>query len=70
MNKNTGQTNCPGPYHGIKPAPFRFCPDCGRLLDPIAHAEEKCVNFHTLRKSKGYRFCPDCGEKLSKTRKN
>jgi hypothetical protein len=59
-------TKCNNPYHGMKPAPFKHCPDCGALINPKINVESDCFKHHTLRKSKGYGFCPDCGIKLQK----
>jgi rRNA maturation endonuclease Nob1 len=59
---------CPGIYHkeSMQPAPFKFCQECGAVVNPKARPDEKCFMHHTLRKTNGYKFCPDCGEQLRK----
>ena len=61
-------SKCKGVYHReeMKPAPFRYCPDCGEMINPKGQVSEKCYRHHSLRKSKGQNYCPDCGEKLGK----
>ena len=59
---------CKGAYHkeSMRPAPFKYCPECGAMINPKMHVTADCWKFHAVRKSKGNRFCPDCAEKLKK----
>lgn len=62
------QANCPGIYHkeSMQPAPFRYCQECGELVNSKTPLKEDCIKDHMLRKTNGYSFCPDCGEQLKK----
>ena len=61
-------SKCSSVYHrsDMKMAPFRYCPDCGRLINGSLRPELGCAKTHTLRKTKGNKYCPDCGMKLGK----
>jgi primosomal protein N' len=62
------ENRCEGIFHkkSMQPAPFRFCRECGEIVNPKIKPKEDCAKNHTLRKTKGYLFCPDCGEQLRK----
>jgi len=61
-------SKCESVYHKaeMKTAPFRFCPDCGEIINDRLKTKSDCSKYHTLRKTKGNKYCPDCGLKLSK----
>ncbi len=61
-------SKCESVYHkaDMKMAPFRYCPDCGGIVNDKLKSKSDCAKFHTLRKTKSYKYCPDCGEKLGK----
>jgi hypothetical protein len=60
------ESKCRAVYHksDMKSAPFKFCQECGAIINAKLKPKEDCAKFHTLRKSKGYNYCPDCGAKL------
>ena len=59
---------CKAIYHrsDMKSAPFRFCQECGEIINAKLKPKDDCAKFHTVRKTKGYKFCPDCGSILKK----
>ncbi len=62
------KSKCQSVYHrpDMKVAPFKFCPDCGEIINDKLRPKADCARTHTLRKTKGNKYCPDCGEKLGK----
>lgn len=62
------ESKCQSVYHRseMKTAPFRYCPDCGAVINDKLRPDLECAKFHTLRKTKGYKYCTDCGTKIRK----
>ena len=55
---------CPNLNHGRSPAPVRYCPDCGQVVNPDLMRKRCTPEDHATERRNRRKFCSDCGHQV------